>query len=189
MTSKILKASRLVGQTLIFRNASVQDAEFILSLRVDANKSKYLSQTSNDLDLQMAWLERYASMSDQAYFIIEDKSGNRLGTVRLYDPVKDSFCWGSWIVKEGAPPVVAIESALIVYTYALNHLDFKAAHFDVRKGNESVWKFHEKFGAARVAESEIDFDYQISNEAIRASLERYRKYLKNDLLVEYLDAN
>lgn len=185
MYPRILKASCLSGQTLNLRNASVHDAEFILSLRVNEKKSKYLSKIANELSQQVSWLGRYEALSDQAYFIIEDKYGISLGTVRLYDQVNDSFCWGSWIVKEGVAPVVAIESALMVYSYALNHLGFKAAHFDVRKGNESVWRFHEKFGAIRVAESEIDIHYKISNDAILGSLARYKKYLRSDLLVAH----
>lgn len=185
MYPRILKASCLYGQTLNLRNASVHDAEFILSLRLNKKISKYLSKIANELSQQVSWLEHYEALTDQAYFIIENKSGTRLGTVRLYDQVDDSFCWGSWIVKEGVAPVVAIESALIVYSYALNHLGFKAAHFDVRKGNESVWRFHEKFGAIRVAESEADIYYKISNDAILGSFERYRKYLRSDLLVEH----
>lgn len=182
---RILKASRLSGRTLRLRDVSVHDAKFILSLRVNEHKSKFLSKTANELNQQISWLERYQSFTDQAYFVIEDISGASLGTVRLYDQVGDSFCWGSWIVKQGAAPVVAIESALMVYSYALNHLGFKSAHFDVRKGNESVWRFHEKFGAIRVAESMTDIYYKISNEAILGSLVRYKKYLLSDLLVEY----
>lgn len=50
-----------------------------------------------------------------------------------------------------------MESALTVYAYAVDHLGFTAAHFDVRRGNERVWKFHERFGAVRVDENEEDY--------------------------------
>lgn len=183
LTPKIAKASRVVGQTLVFRDATVNDAEFILSLRSDAKKSKYLSATSNDLRLQEVWLEEYVQKNEQAYFIIENKVHEALGTVRLYGAVGDSFCWGSWIVKAGAAPIVAIESALMVYSYALGHLGFKTAYFDVRQGNESVWQFHERFGARRIDQNETDIYFEISNEAILNSLRRYRKYLSTDVIV------
>jgi len=63
----------------------------------------------------------------------------------------------------------AIESALLVYHFALG-LGFECAHFDVRKANESVWKFHERFGALKSSETELDYFYRISNAAIRQSL-------------------
>lgn len=162
-TIKLLKAARVVGKTLTFRDAEVQDAAFILSLRTDANKSRYLSAVSGELAEQEAWLERYTQSNDQAYFIIEFQDAP-IGTVRLYDPQCQSFYWGSWILHSSRPSQAAMESALMVYAYAVDHLGFAAAHFDVRKGNERVWQFHERFGAVRAAESEIDYFYKLDNE-------------------------
>jgi hypothetical protein len=96
--------------------------------------------------------------------------------------VGTSFCWGSWILKAGSPSAVSIESALMVYEYALS-LGFDAAHFDVRRGNESVWQFHERFGAVRVAETDLSFHYNISETAIRSAIQRYRKFLPSGIHV------
>jgi len=181
---QIQKAKRIVGKNLVFRDACADDAAFILSLRTDNQKSKFLSSTSPEMNKQIAWLEDYAHKSDQAYFIIENRTGESLGCVRLYDPKGDSFCWGSWILKEGAPQSAAIESALIIYAFALDHLGFKQAHFDVRKGNESVWQFHERFGAVRLAETAQDYQYQIGQQAISTARQRYKKYLPEPVIVE-----
>ena len=59
--------------------------------------------------------------------------------------------------------------------------------FEVQKGNVSVWKFHERFGAVKSAETTDSFTYGISNEAILKSLERYRKYLPLGITVSYQD--
>ena len=48
-TIRLRKAARVVGKTLNFRNATVDDAAFILSLRTDAEKSRYLSAVSGEL--------------------------------------------------------------------------------------------------------------------------------------------
>lgn len=173
---RLRKAARVEGKTLTFRNATDRDAAFILTLRTDADKSRYLSAVSGALAEQQAWLERYAQADDQAYFVIEQQ-GNPLGTVRLYDAQADSFCWGSWVLKDGSPGHAAMESALMVYAYAVDHLGFKAAHFDVRKGNERVWRFHERFGAQRVAETSLDYLYNISGPSIASARQRYRRFL------------
>jgi acetyltransferase-like isoleucine patch superfamily enzyme/RimJ/RimL family protein N-acetyltransferase len=186
VTQILRKAKLVTGKNLVFRNAVVTDAAFILTLRTDSRKGKHLSGTSPELDRQIAWLEAYAEKSDQAYFIIENKLGEPMGTVRLYDQQGDSFCWGSWILKDGAPQSAAIESALMVYAYAIDHLGFKQSHFDVRKGNESVWHFHERFGAARIGETEEDFLYRIGQKEIEAAMLRYKKYLPQSILVEML---
>ncbi len=168
----------------MFRNAAPADAAFILALRTDNDKGKHLSRTTPVIENQIAWLEAYASKDDEAYFVIENSSGEPLGCVRLYDPQGDSFCWGSWILKDGSPQSAAIESSLMVYAYALDHLGFHQAHFDVRKGNEHVWKFHERFGAVRVGETDLDFLYTIGWDEISQALQRYKKYLPETVSVE-----
>lgn len=169
----------------MFRDANENDAEFILKLRTDSQKSRFLSTTDADLEKQKAWLRNYVLQNDQAYFIIESLEGEALGTVRLYDAKDNSFCWGSWILKEGAPQTAAIESALIVYAYALDYLKFEAAHFDVRKGNESVWRFHERFGAIKIDENPMDYLYQIDNKKIYQAQKRYKKYLPLGIKINY----
>lgn len=173
------------GKTLTFRNATVRDAAFILALRTDADKSRHLSAVSGALAEQQAWLERYAQADDQAYFVIE-LQGEPLGTVRLYDAKGDSFCWGSWILKDGSPGDAAMESALMVYAYAVDHLGFSAAHFDVRKGNERVWRFHERLGARRTAETYQDYFHQLDSQAIAAARARYQRFLHGSVSVTYL---
>ena len=45
----------------------------------------------------------------------------------------------------------------MVHACAIDNLGFKDAHFDVRKGNERIWQFHERFGARRNAETVLDY--------------------------------
>ena len=184
MPPKLRKAARVVGKTLTFRDANLDDAAFILSLRTDTEKSRYLSAVSGELADQQAWLERYAHADDQAYFIIEYQS-LPVGAVRLYDPQGESFCWGSWILTNNRPNHAAMESALMVYAYAVDHLGFQAAHFEVRKGNERVWQFHERFGAERVSENELEFLYEINRSAIDHSRNHYKKFLSTSVTVEF----
>lgn len=134
----------------------------------DAEKSRYLSAVRCEFSDLQAWLHRNAQADDQAYFTIEYQN-EPLGTVRLYAPLGDSFSWGSWILKASSPSHADMESALMVYAYALNHLGFPCAHFDVRKGNERVWQFHERFGAQRVAETELDYIYKLDSESIASA--------------------
>ena len=183
---RIRKTGCIRGKTVVLRNAVISDAAFILSLRTDPQKSKHLSKVSDDLNEQVAWLVSYERRETEAYFIIESVDGIPLGTVRIYDALGDSFCWGSWILLEHAPASTAIESALVVYAYAIDSLGFQRAHFQVQKGNERVWKFHERFGAERVAENEEQYEYVLSNAAIKSSVDRYRRYLPNGIACEDL---
>jgi len=179
---RMAKAARITGNKLALRDATVQDAALILALRTAPEDAGFLSTTPKDLAKQRAWLEAYAKDDAQAYFVIEDARGEAVGTVRLYDPQGDSFCWGSWIIKESSPTTYAIESALMVYRYA-ESLGFTRSHFHVRKDNASVWRFHERFGAVRTGETEQDFTYAISAEAIAVSLEKYSRYLPQGIRI------
>jgi RimJ/RimL family protein N-acetyltransferase len=176
------KPKLIIGNNLLFRDATTADATFIVQLRTHEKKSAHISKTSRDVKAQEAWLGRYRSDQGQVYFVIFNNEGERVGTVRLYDIRGKSFCWGSWILKDGVPSSYAVESALLVYHFALS-LGFEGAHFDVRKGNESVWRFHERFGARRTSETDEDYFYTISLDSIRSSLDKYRKYLPNGFSV------
>jgi len=184
MEPKLKKSKKVTGNSLVFRNAKPSDAEFILSLRTNTRLSKHLSETDPDVSSQQTWLKNYSNCDDQVYFIIEDKVRKPIGTVRLYDAKADSFCWGSWIIIKDAPKNTAIESALMVYSYAIEYLGFQRSHFDVRKGNERVWRFHERFGAERTGERELDYLYKISYKNITASRHRYNKFLPEPVVVE-----
>ena len=178
----IQKAAYVRGDTLSFRDARVGDAEFILSLRTDAEKSKYLSATSGDVEAQRQWLDKYAAITGQAYFIVEYEC-QPIGTVRLYDARGESFSWGSWILKEGCPRQAAMESALMVYAYAFDHLGFKACHGHVRKGNDRVIKLHKRFGAICVAESDLDYFFVGSADAIRDARLKHTDFLASTVRV------
>ena len=187
MSATLIRKARCIrGSTLILRNVVVSDAAFILTLRTNPLKSRHLTKVPDDLDTQIAWLIGYEGRETEAYFIIEDVHGVPLGSVRIYDALGDSFCWGSWILLEGVPSTAAIESALIVYTYALEALGFQRAHFQVNKTNERVWRFHERFGAERISQNEVQYEYRLSNAAIQSSLDRYRRYLPNGIFIEEL---
>ena len=181
---QILKVRKIIGRSLVFRDANVSDASFILSLRMDSSLNQFLSKTSPELSDQEKFLENYErKISGEAYFVIE-KEGQPVGTVRLYDPQGDSFCWGSWIVKEGESPAVAIESLLMVYAFGCDFLGFNWAHFDVRRENRSVWRFHESFGAKRTSENTLDIFYAIDRNSIDRARRKYKNFLPEGIKID-----
>lgn len=162
----------LTSKTVKLRLVEESDAEFIVGLRIDEKYNKHLSAVTGDVDAQVNWIRRYKedeANKQQFYFIIERLDGVRCGTVRVYDFVGDSFCWGSWILNEEKTRYAAIESAFLVYKFAFEELGFQKCHFDVRKGNERVISFHEKMGATRTGETELDYLFQITKEAVSES--------------------
>lgn len=186
-TSFIRKIDSVEGKNLNLRNVTIEDAEFLFGLRTDPWKGRFLSATSDKLQDQVNWLERYESAQDQAYCVIMDKTGRSLGCVRIYDPDQTSFCWGSWLLIDGLSPMVAMESALLVYACSLD-MGFTEARLDVRLENRSVWRFHERvFEAKRIRSTDTDIYYHVNHSSILKALSRHRRVLPEQLKISYLD--
>lgn len=165
---------------LQLRLVRMSDAEFILALRLDESKNRYLSAVQNDVQAQRDWLATYQqreALGQEYYFVIESHAQEALGVLRVYDFQGDSFSWGSWILKPGAPTFAAIESALAVYETAFYELGFARCHFQVRKGNERVREFHLRFGSVVVGEDELEEHFQFDKARYEVTRDRYRRFL------------
>lgn len=171
------KSVCVLGRNIYLRAAIPSDADFVYGLRTNAEKNKFLNKIGGTINDQRVWLKSSCSDPYQIYFVICSNSDERIGLVRIYDQQDDSFCWGSWLIKDGAPLTAAMESALLIYKYAVQTIGFTQCHFDVRIGNEKVISFHKKFGAIEVDRSESDIFFELSGEKIREALLKYKKYL------------
>jgi len=170
----------LHGKNIIMRTVDTDDAEFVYTLRSNQEKTKYLSKVDATVESQREWIKKYKereAKKEEFYFIIESKEKKPLGLVRMYDFKGDSFCWGSWIIKDDAPKTTAIESALQIYEFAFKELGFEQSHFDVRKENTKVIAFHKRFGAKIVDENEIDYFFNFTRNDYEKSRQKYKRYL------------
>ncbi len=154
-------------------------AAFIHRLRDDPTLNRHLSQVTGGVEGQVRFLERYASLeaagSEYYFVIINRKTDELCGTVRLYDMRPASFCWGSWILAPGRPRLAAVESALFVYDFGFGCLGFPASHFDVRKENTGVIAFHERMGARRTGEDEANIYFELTREIFGRQLPEMTK--------------
>ena len=170
----------LKGKNINLRTVEIEDADFIYTMRQNRKKTKYLSKVTGTVDSQKEWIKNYKQREDEEkefYFIIESKNKDKFGLVRIYDLKNDSFCWGSWLIKEGAPKTTAIESALQIYEFGFYKLGFEKSHFDVRKGNDKVIAFHQRFGAKIVSEDELDYFFNFQKSDYEITKEKYKRYL------------
>lgn len=170
----------ICGKNINLRTVEIEDAEFIFSMRQNQNKTKYLSKVTGIVESQKEWIKNYKQREEnkkEFYFVIESKDKEKLGLVRMYDFQDDSFCWGSWLIKEDAPKTAAIESALQIYEFGFYNLGFEKSHFDVRKGNDKVIAFHQRFGAKIIDEDELDYFFNFTKIDYKITKERYKRYL------------
>lgn len=167
----------ICGKTISMREVTVDDAEFILKLRTDPEKNKYLSPTTGDVESQRKYISTHLKSETDYYFVITDMGQRPVGTVRIYDIRNDSFCWGSWILSNDAPRYAALETALLIYDFAFFFLHYSKSHFEVRKENEKVIFFHKRLGAQIVSEDEQNFYFEYTKEAYLIEREKYHDYL------------
>lgn len=170
----------LNGKNINLRTVETTDAEFIYTMRQNQKKTKYLSQVTGTVDSQKEWIKNYKhreEIKQEFYFVIESKNEEKLGLIRIYDFQNDSFCWGSWLIKEEAPKTTAIESALQIYEFGFYTLKFQKSHFDVRKGNDKVIAFHQRFGAKIVDENDLDYFFKFEKNDYERIKEKYKRYL------------
>ena len=176
LTSPALDTRRRTHLRLV--EANLQDAAYICRLRGDETLNRHLNPSSADVTAQLRWLESYKAReaAGEEYYFAIVSDGADAGLVRLYDfrevEGKNSFCWGSWIIPAPRAAGLVTYSALLVYEVGFGTLGFAQSHFDVRRGNTGVIGFHERAGAKRISEDELDvfFTFQPEDhEALRAA--------------------
>jgi RimJ/RimL family protein N-acetyltransferase len=163
----------LSGKYVNIREVTVDDAEFILSLRCNEAKAKYLHRTEYDIDAQKQYICNYLTKDNEWYFIIEDKENTPIGTYRIYDLREDSFCIGSWLMMDNRSPEEVMEGEFLVKKYAFQTTGFNKFHFDVRKENRKVIRYHKMMGAKIVGETDLDYLFECSKEEYFLNLKKY----------------
>lgn len=162
--------SKIEGKYINLREAEVGDSAFILSLRTDSKKSRYIHKTKNDLEAQMEYMERYKAQNDEWYFIVEDKQGNSLGTNRIgrYPLWHPSFVEkddigvlspASWLMASFANPLESLESDFLIKDFFFTNFPHEMAVQTIHKDNTRVLKYHQSFGAKIIGYYEPEEHY------------------------------
>jgi RimJ/RimL family protein N-acetyltransferase len=163
----------LRGRTAWLREARVTDAAFIVALRGNPLVSEFIHPTPTSVVVQEQWLVEYASRPDDYYFICEGSSEEPWGTVRIPSAHGSEFEVGSWVFSPDAPVTVSVQAMLLAFRFGFERLGCDVAVFDVRRGNERVWKFHEACGARRTSEDAENFSYSLDKAAFLRAWSRH----------------
>lgn len=178
---------QIIGNNIILRLVEIDDASFVMNLRLNGQKAKFLSKVDDDVAKQKIWLSDYKAREmkgEEFYFIICSKTNMPCGTVRVYDFINESFSWGSWLINSKVAPFTAgIESALLIYEFAFKYLNLKKCHFEVITENTKVRSFHEKMGAWTSSSDPIKTYYEYDKDTYEKIKTRYIKYLPEGKIV------
>ena len=150
---------------IIQRFVDESDAEFILQLRKDAKLSRFLSKTDPDFNNQIEWIKCYKEREKKKleyYFITVNEDGERFGVVRLYNIKENFFTAGSWLFKQNAPIHYSILSDIMNREFGFSVIGSDYCHFDVRKSNKSVIKYHNRFNPELIDEDDLNYYFRLS---------------------------
>lgn len=137
------------------------DAGFIVEIRTDPRKSKFISKTNSDVKKQKAWIREYKKREqkqEEFYLIAIDEDNIEFATYRLYNKSKESIEIGSFVSKPlYDKPLNVIKVDIILKEYVFKDLGFNSLKFEVRKDNKTVINYHKKFQPKLVSQDELNY--------------------------------
>lgn len=164
------------GPAFRLRPVRIYDAAFIVQLRSDPERGRYLHRGAADVPAQERWLRAYFERSGDYYFVIEHRlTGIREGTAGIYNADTDGRQaeWGRWILRRGS--LAAVESACLVYRLGFETLGFDAMYCRTIAENTSALAFHDSFGVKRVNRLPRYFEHEGRHlDAVEGRLTRER---------------
>lgn len=148
------------------RLVNENDASFILKLRSDEKRSRYIHSTDNDVESQINWIRDYKIRESNGveYYFIYEVDGVPFGVNRIYDMHDDHCTEGSWVCLPLEDSSKTIASALIIRDIIFEYFQFDYDLFNVSFGNNKVKKFHKISGATIIEESPIEYLFKLTRE-------------------------
>ncbi len=146
----MIYTEKISARYAYLRHVTVEDAQFILSLRTDPKYSKYINDTENDLDIQIEWIIQQQSRPDDYYFVICDVDDRPRGVISLYnfDHTRLNAEMGRLICPKS--PVELYTSFILISEFAFKILGLKRMFLRMNPNNADVIAVTRKFGATFV---------------------------------------
>lgn len=159
-----------------------QDADFIISVRSDDKKSRFISSTNPDVEMQKNWIREYKkreSDGKEYYFIATDANNEDFATYRIYKIESGLPEIGSWVSKPNyTNPLNSLKVDVIIKNFVFEELGFDKLQFEVRKLNHSVVKYHQMFSPVQVSEDEQYNYYTLEKRVFLAKLDQIESKFK-----------
>jgi RimJ/RimL family protein N-acetyltransferase len=141
---------QLEGEAYRLRPIVDEDADFIVSLRGQDVRARFLNRISLSVESQLEWLSSYYERENDYYFVVEKKRDNSPeGLISLYDvDVRVGRAeWGRWIVAPAS--MAALESVMLLLDFAFTRLSLAEVYSNTIAGNAAVNSFHDGCGFRR----------------------------------------
>lgn len=140
------------GHAYSLRPVQARDAQFIFDIRSSSTaRHRYIHPIGPCIAQQREWIDSYLARKNDYYWVIQRNStGKEEGLVGIYDLDNEigSAEWGRWILWPSS--LGAVESALLIYRAAFQHLNLKSLYCITVADNKPVVSFHDSCGLPRI---------------------------------------
>lgn len=143
-------------------------------MRLNQNLNKYLSSVTDDINAQIDWIYEYKKReenNEEYYFIIENKQGNKYGTLRIYNINQKECTWGSFILIPERPSYFSYKSARLSFHFIFNELNLKIINLDVDKENSKAIHVYKKLGFEETHRDKKNIYMKLTEEEYKKSVE------------------
>lgn len=155
------------------------DSSFIISLRTDSLKSRFISPTDLDIEKQKAWIREYKEREkkgNEFYFVAIDQDNIEFATYRIYNKSENSIEIGSFVSKPlYNKPINVIKVDIILKEFVFSSLGYNQLNFEVRKENKSVINYHKKFNPDLIDEDELNYYFTLSKDSFLSTKNKFEK--------------
>lgn len=109
---------------LTYRLVNENDSQFIVDLRTDPVKSRYIGNTDDSVESQKNWIRDYKKREVKGtdYYFIFYYGSTPAGVTRIYEIEDNHFIHGSWIFSNNVPPFCSLAAAIIAREIAYDTL-------------------------------------------------------------------
>jgi RimJ/RimL family protein N-acetyltransferase len=134
------------------RPIDLEDAAFVVALRTNVARARFLHPIPPDIAAQERWLTTYFDRRGDYYFVAERESDHRReGLISVYDLDEKTHAaeWGRWIFRPDSSASIAAAVQLFDLAFHVIGLDRLLARTVAE--HEALIRFHDSTGATRTA--------------------------------------
>ncbi len=144
----------MTGRHVSLRPVDDGDADAIIALRSDPERTRYLPPISARREDQLAWLNSYYAREGDYYFAVVDSPGpgsKVYGFISVYnvDEKDGGAQWGRVILQPGSGAFP--EATLLSYAFAFETLKVRYIYIKTIAENTAPLAFHDRCGLERFA--------------------------------------
>lgn len=144
------------GKYITIRSVKFEDAEFTSALRSDKKKCEHIHNVDATIEGQIKWINYQQNKANDYYFLIQSLTGDKLGTIALYNFFDDECELGRWVSYGNA--LQNLESVVLLHDIAFDSFNMNAVFTCTNITNAKVISFWKHFGSDKnYVEEQLDF--------------------------------